>query len=128
MAPKKSIAEHLHARLSLVLGDPKEGGDEDQDKLDPPLNQQGEEDFDMIFGPPSGKEKCSGSGSASATSTRIVIDSRNNFILQENAQHEQFKQVFLLFSSSSKIKSVIEVVENSSSSRLVELPKTDPPQ
>ena len=86
MALKKIMAEQLRARLSLVRGDPKEGGDEDQDKLDPPLNQQGAEDFDMIFGHPSGKEKCSASGFASATLTRIVIDSRNNFILQQHAQ------------------------------------------
>ena len=48
MAPKKTIEEQLRARLSLVRGDPEEGGVDDQDELDPPLNQQGVEDFDRI--------------------------------------------------------------------------------
>ena len=71
MAPKKSIAKQLRARLSPVRGDPEEGGDDDQDELDPPLNQQGAEDFDRIVGPPSGKGKRAASGSASAASTRV---------------------------------------------------------
>ena len=128
MAPKKSIAEQLRARLSPVRGDPEEGGDDDQDELDPPLNQQGAEDFDRIVGPPSGKGKRAASGSASAASTRIITDSREDFILQQSAQQEQLRQLFLLVSSlSSKIESVVEVVE-SSSSRPVEPPKSDPPQ
>ena len=82
MAPKKTIAKQLRARLSPARGGPKEGGDEDQDELEPPLNQQEAEDFDMIIGPPSGKDKRSASGSASAASTRSITDSRDDFILQ----------------------------------------------
>jgi len=37
MAPKKTIAEQLRAKRSPVRGDPKEGGDDDQDELDPRL-------------------------------------------------------------------------------------------
>ena len=75
MAPKKTIAEQLRASLSLVRGDREEGGDEDQYELDPPLNKQGGEDFDMIVVPPSDKKKRSASDFASAASTRIIIDS-----------------------------------------------------
>ncbi len=127
MAPKKSITKQLRARLSPARGDPEEGGDDDQDDLDPPLNQQGAEDFDKIVGPPSGKGKRVASGSASAASTRAITNSRGDFILQQNAQQEQLKQLFLLVSSlSSKIETVVEIVE-SSSSRPVEPPKSDPP-
>ena len=48
MAAKKTIAKQLRARLSPARGDLEEGGDDDQDELDPPLNQHGAEDFDMI--------------------------------------------------------------------------------
>ena len=82
MAPKKTIAKQLRARLSPVRGDPEEGGDDDQEELDPPLNQQGAKDFNRIVGPPSGKDKRVASGSASATSTRAITDSREDFILQ----------------------------------------------
>ena len=95
MAPKISIAGQLAARLSPIRGDLQDGGDDDQDELDPPLNQQGAKDFDRIVGPPSGKEKRAASGSASAASTRAITDSREDFILQQNAQQEQLKQLLL---------------------------------
>jgi len=128
MAPKKTIDEQLRARLSPVRGDPHEGGDENQDVLNPPLNQQGAKYFDIIVEPPSCKDKLSASGSASASSTRSVTDSRDDFIiLQQNAQQEHLNQLFLLVSSlSTKIESVVEVVENSSRSMPVEPPKSDP--
>ena len=129
MAPKKTIEGQPRARLSLVRGDPEEACDDDQDELDPPLNQPGAEDFDRIVGPPSGKDKCAASGFASAASTRVNTNSREDFFLQQNAQQEQLKLLFLLVSSlSNKIESVVEVVENNSSSRPVEPPKSDPPR
>ncbi len=83
-----SLEGQPRARLSLVRGDPEGGGDDDQDELDPPLNHQRAEDIDRIVGPPSGKDKRAASGSASAASTRAITHSREDFILQQNAQQE----------------------------------------
>ena len=57
MAPKKSIADQLRARLSPSRGHPKEGGDFEQEDFNPPLNQQGASDFDKIVETPSRKDK-----------------------------------------------------------------------
>ena len=130
MAPKKSIADQLRARLSPSRGHPEEGVDDDQEEFNPPLNQQGASDFDVIVGNPSRKDKGSASGSASAASTRATPYPQDDFILQQSAQQEQLKQLFLLVSSlGSKIEAVAEVVaESSSSSRRVEPPQSGPSQ
>ncbi len=73
MAPKKSIEDQLRVRLSPSRGHPEEGVDDDQEKFNPPLNQHGASDFDVIVGNPLRKDKCSASGSASAASTRATI-------------------------------------------------------
>jgi hypothetical protein len=57
MAPKKSIADQLRARLSPSHGHLEEGVDDDQEEFNPPLNQQGASDFDVIVGNPSRKDK-----------------------------------------------------------------------
>ncbi len=72
MAPKKTIAERLRARLSPTRGNSKEGGDDEHGKLDPQLNRHGSTDFDKIFGTPSRKETSSAFGSASAASTHVT--------------------------------------------------------
>ena len=128
MAPKKSIAEHLRTALTPARAEPEAGDDDDQEEFDPPLNQQGAVEFDRIVGTPAGRGKRSASSSASAAATQAITDSRVDFILQQSAPQEQLKQLFALVSNlSSKIESVVEVVE-SSSSRPVEPPKSDPPQ
>ena len=86
MAPKKSIADQLRARLSPSRGHPEEGVDDDQEEFNPPLNQQGASDFDVIVGNPSRKDKGSASGSASAASTRATPNPQDDFILQQSAQ------------------------------------------
>ena len=72
MAPKKLIADQLRARLSPSRGLPGKGVDDDQEKFNPPLNQQGASDFDKIVGTPARQEKGSASSSASAASTRAT--------------------------------------------------------
>jgi hypothetical protein len=57
MAPKKSIADQLRARLSPSRGHPEVGVDDDQEEFNPPLNQQGASDFDVIVGNPLHKDK-----------------------------------------------------------------------
>ena len=56
MARKKSIADQLRARLSPSLGHPEVGVDDDQEEFNPPLNQQGALDFDVIVGNPLHKD------------------------------------------------------------------------
>ena len=86
MAPKKSIADQLCARLSPTCEHPEAGGDYEQEEFKPPLNQQVAADFDQIVGTPLRKEKDSASGSASAASTRTLPNPQADFILQQNAQ------------------------------------------
>ncbi len=128
MAPKKSIADHLRARLAPTRGHPEAGGDDEHEEFNPPLNQQGASDFDKIVGTPARKEKDSASGSALAASTRATPNPQDDFILQQSAQQEQLKQMFLLVSSlGSKIEAVAEVVaESGSSNRRVEPPHSGP--
>ncbi len=57
MAPKKTIAEQLRARLSPASGNSEEGGDDEQGDLEPQQNQQGSTKFDTIVGTPSRKDK-----------------------------------------------------------------------
>jgi len=57
MAPKKSIAYQLSARLSPSRGHLEEGVDDDQDEFIPPLNQHGASDFDVIVGNPLRNDK-----------------------------------------------------------------------
>jgi hypothetical protein len=130
MAPKKSIADQLRARLSPSRGHPEEGVDDDQEEFNPPLNQQGASDFDVIVGNPSRKDKGSASGSASAASTRATPYPQDDFILQQSAQREQLKQLFLLVSSlGNKIEAVAEVVaESNSINRRIEPPESGPSQ
>ena len=68
MAPKKSIPNHLRARLSPVRKDPEEEHSNEEEKLVPPLNPLGATNpvFDPIIGPPSGKEKSIASASSSS--------------------------------------------------------------
>ena len=129
MAPKKSIAEHLRTALTPARAEPEAGDDDDQEEVDPPLNQQGAVGFDRIVGTPAGRGKRSASSSASAAATQAITDSRVDFILQQSAQQEQLKQLFALVSNlSSKIESVVEVVANSSSGRPVEQQSSGPSQ
>ena len=86
MAPKKSIADQLRARLSPSRGHPGEGADDDQEEFNPPLNQHGVSDFDKIVETPSRKDEGSASGSASAASTRATPNPQDDFILQQRAQ------------------------------------------
>ncbi len=74
MAPKKTFAEQLRARLSPVRRYPGKGGDDEQGDFEPPLDQQGSTKFDTIVGTPFRKNKNFASGSASATSTRVTIN------------------------------------------------------
>jgi hypothetical protein len=99
MAPKKSIADQLRARLSPTHGHPEAGGDDVHEEFNPPLNQQGAADFDKIVGTPARKEKDSALGSASVASTRATSNPQDDFILQQSAKHEQLKQMFLLVNS-----------------------------
>ena len=99
MAPKKSIANQLRARLSPSHGHPEEDVDDDQKEFNPPLNQHGASDFDVIVGNTSRKDKGSASCSASAASTRPTLNPQDDFILQHSAQHEQLKQLCFLVSS-----------------------------
>ncbi len=70
MAPKKTIAEQLRARLySHVRGDPEEDGADEQNDFESPLNKHGSTEFDTIVGTPPRKDKSSTSSSASITST-----------------------------------------------------------
>jgi len=91
MSPKKSIEEQLRARLSPVCEDPAKGGNDDPDELDPPLNHRGAQEIVKIIGPPSGNEKYSVSGFASASSTRFTAEARYYFIMQQSAQQEHLK-------------------------------------
>ncbi len=70
MAPKKSIAGQIRARLSPSRGHLGEGIDDDQEEFNPPLNQHGASDFDVIVSKLARKDTCYASGSASATSTQ----------------------------------------------------------
>ncbi len=76
MAPRKTIAEQLRARLPPVRGDPEESGDDEQGDFEHPLNQQGSTEFDTIVGTPSRKDECFASGSASVASTRVTVNPR----------------------------------------------------
>ena len=123
MAPKKSIAEQLRARLSPIRGIPEEGRDDEHEGFKPPLNQHGS-DFNRIVGTPARKEKDSASGSASATSTQQNNNPPEDFILQQSAQQEQLRQLFLLVSSlGSKIETIADVVAGSSSN----ITRVEPP-
>ena len=105
MSPKKSIAEQLRARLSPTREHPGAGDDDELEEFNPPLNQQGAADFDKIVGTPARKEKIFASGSTSAASTRVTPNPQDDFILQQSAQQEQLRQLFLLVSSlSSKVE------------------------
>ena len=130
MAPNKSIADKLRARLSPSRGHPEEGGDDEQEELSPPppLNQDGSSDFDKIVGTPARKDKGSTSSSASAASIRATTNPRDDCVLQHSLQQELLKRLFLLVSSSgSKIEAVAEVVaESSSINRRVEPPESGP--
>ncbi len=57
MAPKKSIADQLRARLSLSRGHSEACGDDEQEEFNPPLNHRGASEFDKIVGTPARKEK-----------------------------------------------------------------------
>ena len=70
--------------------------EDNTDEFIPSLNQLGEDSFNKIVDPPSGKDKNSTSTSASATSTRFATNPRDDFILRQHAQHEYLKQIFLL--------------------------------
>ncbi len=72
MAPKKSIADQLRARLSPSRGHSEAGGDDEQEEFNPPLNQRGASEFDKIVGTQARKEKDTASGSASEASTRAT--------------------------------------------------------
>jgi len=128
MAPNKSIADQLRARLSPSRGHPEESVDDDQEKFNPPLNQRGASDFDVIVGNSSRNDKSSASGSASATSTRAIRNPQDNLILQQSAQQEQLKHLFLLVSSfGSKIEAVADVMaEYNNNSIRVEPPESGP--
>ncbi len=93
MAPKKSIADQLRARLSPSRGHPGEGADDDQEEFNPPLDQQGASDFDVIVGKPSLKDTSFASGSASASSIRATPNPQDDVILQQSAQQEQLKHM-----------------------------------
>jgi hypothetical protein len=82
MAPKKSIVDQLRARLSPSRGHPEEDGDDEREKFNPPLNQQGASDLDKIVGTPTHKDKGSTSCSASAASTRATTNPHDDVILQ----------------------------------------------
>ena len=72
MAPKKSIADQLRARLSPSRGHPEEGVDDDQEEFNPPLNQQRALDSDKNFGTRLVGTKDLPSCSTSAASTRAT--------------------------------------------------------
>ena len=50
MAPKKTIADQLRARLSPTRKHPEASGDDEHEGFNLPLNQQGATDFDKIVG------------------------------------------------------------------------------
>ncbi len=128
MVPKKTIADHFRARLSPIRGSPEEGGDEDHEELNPPLNYHGATEFDKIVGTPTRKDNSSVIGSASVASIRATTNLLDDFILQQSVHQEQLKQVFLLVSSLwSKIEAVVKVVTDSSGrSKRVEPPEKGP--
>ncbi len=130
MAPKKSIEDQLRARFSPSRGHPEEGVDDDQEEFNPPLNQQGASDFDVIVGNPLRTDKGSASCSASATSTWVTPNPQDDFILQQSVQQEQLKQLFLLvISLRSKIEAVAEVVaESNSNTKRIDPPESCPSQ
>jgi hypothetical protein len=129
MSPKTSIAEHLRTTLTPMRAEPEVGDDDDQEDFNPPLNQQGAIEFDRTVGSPAGRGNRSATSSASASSTRAITDSRDDFILQQSAQQEQLKQMFALVSNlSCKIESVVEVVAGSSSGKPDEQQSSGPSQ
>ncbi len=89
MAPKKSIADQLRARLSPTREHSEESVDDDQKEFNPPLNQQGASDFDKIVGTPTYKDKGSASGSASIASTRTIHQTPRTIL--GSAQEEKLK-------------------------------------
>ena len=70
MAPKKTIADQIGARLSPICRHPEESGEDEQEEFNPPLNQHVASDFDKIVGFPTLKDKGYTACFASIASTR----------------------------------------------------------
>ena len=69
MAPNKTIEDQLRASFSPIREHSEEGGDDEHEEFNLPLNEQGASDFDKIAGTPTRKDKGSAPGFASAAST-----------------------------------------------------------
>ena len=132
MAPKKTIAEHLRARLSPARKDPEEGTSNEEEKFSPPLNQQGATNpvFDPVIGPPSGKEKLLASASSDPHFRQPYVTSRDDEVLERVAvQDEQLRQLFRIVSSlGSDVRSCIDIIGAKEIQRVDDATKSDPSQ
>jgi hypothetical protein len=130
MAPKKSIADHFHARLSPARKDPEEEHSNEEEELVPMLNQLGATNpvFDPIVGPPSGKKKCLASASSASPFFQSEAAPRDDRILERQAeQDEQLRNIFSLVSSlGSEVRSVIDLVGANENKRASDATESDP--
>ena len=133
MAPKKTIAEHLRARLSPARKDPEEGTSNEEESFAPPLNQQGatvNPVFDPVVGPPSGKDKLQASSSSDPHFRQPYVTSRDDEVLQRQAvQDEQLRQLFSIVSSlGSDVRTCISLVGANENKRINDTTESDPSQ
>ena len=132
MAPKKTIAEHLRARLSPARKDPEEGTSNEEEEFSPPLNQQGATNpvFDPVIGPPSGKEKLLASASSDPHFRQPYVTSRDDEVLERVAvQDEQLRQLFRIVSSlGSDVRSCIDIIGAKEIQRFDDATQSDPSQ